>query len=690
MKKVILIVGLLSGYAYGQHQDVHTEEVFVKSSPLKQNTKDTTLSVGILQGEELREKVATTLGETLSQLPGVQSGSFGTGVSQPVIRGQGGNRVRVLIDGLGTADAASVSPDHGFAVEPLVANQIEVIRGPSTLLYGNGAIGGVVNVIDNRIPENKDISGFQFEQRFNSVNDGNTSVLVYDGVFGNIVTHVDGSFTSTEDVEIPGFAIIDEDVPEDENSFGILENSDVENSDINVGLSLVGDSSYIGVSVSHLEKDYGLPPGAHGHEEEHEEEEEGHEEEEHEEEEEIVRIDLEQDRFAIKGGLVFDSFWKELTGHVVISDYMHVELEGDEIGTEFNNDSVESRFELSHGSDDWQGVVGLQLDISEFSAIGDEAFIPEVDTQRTALFVVESFDTGAIKYELGGRVENNLNEIQGCESDITTASLSASALFRVNEENNFLLGLNRSERAPTLEELFSNIQVDACTVAADPEEWVLHIPTRRIELGDPDLDKEVSSNIELAWRNFSGDTSWEVNLFYNQIEDYTFLQDRLPGEENAVVDESIVADFVQEDATFVGLEASLSSSMELSNISHFDYSLFFDTVRGELDQGGNLPRIPAWRLGGEAGIIYENHVIKFQITHVGDQDRVAAFETPSSSYTVVDFYTDFHVDLSNLELVLFLKADNLINADIREHSSITKEFAPGPGRGFTLGARIEI
>ncbi len=675
----------------------HSLEEIVVTAAQPRARADTAFPVNVLSGEKLKESATKTLGDTLHSQAGVSSASFGPGVGQPVIRGQTSNRVRVLQDGVGTLDASLASQDHANAVETLVAERIEVIRGPATLLYGNGAIGGVVNVIDNRIPEKvpEALKG-ELSVRHNTVSEEDSVAFKVDGGSGNVAWHIDGLTRESDNVEVPGLAVDAEaleqleellednlaapggdagmhEEEEVENTNGFIANSDTEANNLTVGISWVGDDSFFGISVNSLENEYGLPPGAHGHEEE------GHEAEE-EEEEEVIRIDMEQTRIDLKGASALSGYFNEFRGRLTVNDYEHAELEGADQGTVFSNEGWEGRFTLRHGGEKRSGVLGLQLGDREFSAVGDEAFIPVVDIQSTGLFAVKTIDRDTWVYEYGLRLDNqSIDPQQGsCNSDESTWAGSVAAIWRYREDSNWLFSINRAERAASAEELFSNIDVTNCQVLVEP---VVHAATRRIEIGDPNLDAEVSQNIELAYRKHAGRVKAEVNFFYNQIDDYIYLEDV------GLDDEIIESHYLQDDATFSGIEAELSVPFELAGDNHMDLRLFTDYVRAELDRGGNVPRIPPQRFGAEVSFSQQQWIVKFSGTVVEDQDDIGRTETATDGYTRFDLYFDYHTQVGSNDLVVFFKGNNLTDEEIRNHTSFLKFFAPEAGRGYEIGLR---
>ena len=672
----------------GQHQghEHDVEEMVVTGAQVKAKA-DTAMPVNVLSGEALRENVGKTLGETLQGQVGVTSASFGPAVGQPVIRGQTSIRVRVLQDGIGTLDASLASQDHANAVEAILAERIEVIRGPATLLYGNGAIGGVVNVIDNRIPEQvpEHLDG-AVELRHNSAADEDTGVFKLDGGSGGFAWHLDGAFRESKNLEIPGLAIDveavealemhedgeEEEEEEIENTDGFVANSDTDSSSITAGASWIGKRGFFGLSVNRLQNEYGLPPsGGHGHHEEGEEsgEEEGEE----------IRIDLEQTRIDLKGATEFDGFFNQLRGRIAINDYEHVELEGAEAGTVFRNEGWEGRFTLKHGDDERSGVLGLQLGDRRFSALGLEAFIPEADIQSSGIFLVETLGM----YEFGLRAERQAIDptAGGCNTSETTWSASAAAILEQTEDANWLFSYSRSERAASVEELLSNIQLDSCQEPADPEQLVRHAATARFEIGNSDLSTETSQNIEVGFRKHAGDLRAEFNVFHNEISDFIYLADIDEFEE------TIISYYLQEDATFTGFEAELTLPFDISDNRHMDLMLFADGVSAELDSGAKVPRIPSMRFGSQLSFSQDDWIVKLKLTSVDDQNDIGINETATEGYTRVDLYFDYHINIGGNEMLLFVKGNNLTDEEIRNHTSFLKNYSPEPGAAYELGLR---
>jgi len=707
------------------HEEDELVEIVV-TAPFEESEAETTLPITILAGEALREQAANSLGETLRNEIGISNSSFGTSVGHPVIRGHSGNRVKVLQNGTTVTDASNVSPDHAEGVEAIMAERLEVIRGPSTLLYGSGAIGGVVNVIDNRIPDSLvEETQFVLQQSRNSVNEEDSTVVSLDASSGNFAFHLDAFRRESENVDIPGFAIdemaveeleeliahyLEEGHDEDhedhdehdddhdeefENTRGFIGNSGSEADGATAGFSWVTDNGFIGFSVSEINNEYGLPTGAHshGHGDEHHDEDEDHHDEEGHEDVEFVRIDMEKTRYDFRTGYDFnDGFIQSFRGSLGVTDYEHSEVEyfedGDShVGTLFSNEGMDGRFTLTHAPmGNWTGVWGLQLEDSEFSAIGEEAFIPESDISSLGLFGVERYDAANWTAEIGIRFDqNDIDPSGACDYDGNTTSISGSFLYDVSEQANLLFGASRSQRAPSIEELFSNVSSTTCMQFADDEDLVLHAATGLLEIGNPLLDEETSNNLEFGYRRHGDTVSGELSAYHNEIDDYIYLD--FTGETH---DGANLATYFQRDATFTGLEGEITFNLVDNGDSSLALSLFGDFVDAEFDRGGNIPRIAPAKAGAKLRYFGENWSVHFHVTRYTEQDDVGELELETPGYTLVSVYADYHFAVGASDLKLFVRGDNLKDEEIRNHTSWLKNFAPEAGRGVTMGLRYEF
>ncbi|MGI9308976.1 MAG: TonB-dependent receptor, partial [Gammaproteobacteria bacterium] len=462
------------------------EEIIVTAVPISDLLQPTQ----VLSGDELLLKNAPTLGETLADEPGVSSSYFGPASSRPIIRGLSGSRVSMLSDSAASLDVSDVSPDHAVTVEALLADQIEIIRGPASLLYGSTAAGGLVNVVDSRIPKqpSEKLIGGAVEARGDTAAEERTYVGRLDGGAGGFAWHVDGFTRETENIEIAGFATADPTERPPEEQSGTLPNSYSESDGYAGGLSWVGDRGYLGASLSVFESTYGLPGPA--------------EEEEGEGEPEFFEgpfLDMEQVRTDIRGEYGFeDGLLDSLRFVLGNNDYEHKEVEpSGEVATTFDNEQWQLRLEATHRSLlGMSGAFGVQLDDRDFAAVGEEAFIAPTETQAVGVFLLEEadFDWGQVQF--GVRVEDLEHDNETFQEYSDTAwSLSAGAGVFVGFDSEIVANLSLTQRNPNTEELYSD---------------GAHIATRQFEIGLLAVDggsatTEDAKNIELGWRRTQGD-----------------------------------------------------------------------------------------------------------------------------------------------------------------------------------------
>jgi len=625
--------------------------------PGAQSLEHTAQPLSVLTGEALDRHQANTLGETLSHEPGVTGSHFGAGASRPVIRGLDGPRVRILQDGIGALDVSTISADHQVTIEPFQAEQIEIMRGPATLLYGSGASGGLVNVVTGRIPEY--VPAFEAEVlgQYESANNGRTLGLKVRGGEDQFALHFDGLERDAQDYEA---------------AIGTIENSFVESSNYNLGGSFVGSRGFVGVSVGRYDSTYGIPVeehhGGHGHE--------------------GVFIDQEQDRINFAAQLD-----RPLPGLRSVSfrssynDYTHTEFEGPgEIGTVFQNEAWESRLEFNHVPiGPFTGSVGLQYIDRDFAAIGEEAFVPPAEQQSFGLFAFEDSDWRDWHFEIGGRLEHqDTQPANGGDISHTVYSISGGALYEFMPGYAVGLNVTRAERAPALEELLS---------------FGPHLATGTFEIGDSSLDEETSNNLDLSLHKTTGNMSWRTNLFVNVIEDFIFLQSQdrdddgnadFVDEAGNPGDELLLANYAQADAIFYGLEAELLYGLFDDARGSLDARLFGDWVRGKLEGGDNLPRISPARLG--IALDYHRGPWQADIENifVFEQDRTAPLETETDGYSMLNAGLSYTLNQTSAETRLFLRARNLLDEDARRHNSFLKDAAPLVGRSFLIGLNVRF
>lgn len=675
MNKTLLWTALLS-VTFGLSAQDASDETATELSPITvtadpfagRSPVEATQPTSVLGGDALERARGNTLGETLANQPGVHSADFSAGASRPVIRGLGGPRVRLLDGGAGIIDASSVSPDHNVAVEPFRARQIEILKGPATLLYGSGAIGGVINVVSDLVPDGP-LHGAEGSLGYvnSSVDSGNQFFGHVGGGNGRFAFHLDGLTRDSDDYEVPGFA--DSDGAEEPDAVrGFVENSAVESDSFAGGASWTGNHGYLGIGLSRYTSLYGIP----GH----------HEEEEPmigmmppaEEEEEVVRIDLEQTRTELRGGwnTPFGVF-ERARGSVVFTDYEHQELEGAEIGTLFANDGTELRLELTHRpTAGWRGVFGVQALEQEFAAIGEEAFVPPVDTRNLGLFIVEERDFAAHRLSLGARVETVEHSASGNPNrDYDLFSLSGGLHLELSEGNHLNINLSLAERAPDVQELYSD----------GP-----HLATSTFERGNLNLDTERALNLDVGYAGEYAMLFYGIDVFYTRYTDFIFgseVDTNNDGEPDFVHEDGdvepdgdlLLIDFLQEDADFFGFEAEFGVNLTAEH----RLSVFTDLVRAERDSGDKLPRIPASRIGlnysgGHGQLSYGASLVR-----VNRQSQATELEGDTDGYTLLGLDLGYRIPLGAGDIDLKLRARNLLDEEARNHVSFLKNLAPLPG-----------
>ncbi|MDR4515649.1 TonB-dependent receptor domain-containing protein [Nitrosomonas sp.] len=614
----------------------------------------------VLQEDELRRKREASLGDMLSRELGVSSSSFGPGASRPIIRGQDSSRIQVLESGVGMGDLSVISPDHAVASDTLNASKIEILRGPATLLYGSGTSGGVVNVISERIPDRmfKSPQG-HFEGRFNSALEERSGVFSASGSQGQLAWHIDGAKRKTNDVKIPGRA----DRTNSDSESGVIRNSAIDSSNISAGASYIGERGYVGLSVSRLDNFYGIPGP------------------------ELAKIDMNQTRYGLAGELD-NPVWgfQKLKMRVNYNDYRHDELEeSGDIGTRLNNDEVDGRLELMHlPVASWQGVLGVQFQHQDFSARGEEAFLPSAQSHSVGVFVLEQYQWRRWLFEIGGRLEHvnrNPADVALSVKDFNLYSVSAGSAWMFADGYQIDLTATRGQRAPIINALYAN---------------GIHVATNTFDIGDSSLTKETSNNFDLSLQKTDGAVTGRINLFYNHINDYIFqrasdsnadgLPDRVNDEGELDLNGAfLIQNFAQTRAHFYGLEAETRMAILPDRLN---MRLFTDIVYGKLRNNGNVPRLTPLRFGLEFDYFQGNWQGNFNVTRVTKQERTAALETETPGYTLMNAELGYRFKRGESSFhTLFLQGRNLLNEDMRVHTSFLKDVAPLPGRAVIVGIR---
>lgn len=641
---------------------IHIDEIFITGSPLGRDRFDVVQGTSVLTGDRLAAALRPSIGETLSSQPGVTSTFFGPYASRPIIRGFDGDRIRVLFDGIGSIDASSVSPDHQTAGDSMGAERIEVLRGPATLLYGTSAIGGVVNIIDGRIPQEVPARGYHghaiggygtnANERFVS---GGADANVANG----LMIHADGSWRKTGDYSVPGYA---SEEAEEEGIRGRVENTDGRTASGVGGASYVSENGVIGAAVQRFTSNYGV--AGHHHHEEGAEEEVSHEET-------LVRIDLKQTRVDLKGEVRdLGSLITTVRARAAFGDYQHQEIEGADVGTTFTNEGWEGRLEAMHAPlGPLNGIFGIQYRTRDFAAIGDEAFTPPSDTSHVAGFLLESAVIGPWRLEAGGRIEGTRIALpDGSGRKFTSAAASGSVAYEFATDTLIGATVSWTERPPTAEELFSE----------GP-----HLATNQFERGNAALGEEEAVNLEITLRRSVGPVTGSVSLYRTWYDRFVFAQ-----QTGAEVDELPVFQFTAVDARFQGIE----SEVTLQAIDEATYGLAFDAgldvVRAtNVTAGEPLPRIPPFRYRFGVEARWQMLDGRIEVAGAAAQNRTSLLETSTDGYTFLNARLGYK-PFEDQDVQFVLQAQNLTNAAGRPHTSFLKDIAPLPGRDVRLYLRV--
>ncbi|QZP09695.1 TonB-dependent receptor [Caenibius sp. WL] len=644
-------------------------DIVVTASPLEQTVDETATPVITLTGDDLVHRRQATLGDTLAGQPGINFDNFGGGASRPVIRGQTTPRVQALSDGSNIQDASAISPDHAVTTEPLLLRGIEVVRGPATLLYGGGAIGGAINLLDDKVPTAIPEGGITgvAEGRFGTADDERSLIGGLTAGVGPFAFRVEGVHRSSNDYRVPG-------------RFGErhVDGSYNDTSTFSVGGSWVGADGYIGLAYTRQRSEYGLPGHSHEYESCHPHGislhcgGHGHDDDDHDHDhdhghEEVPFVKLRSERFDIRS-----EYRDPLPGfekarfRMSFTDYKHDEIEGDEVSTTFKNKAHDLRFELTHKPlAGLHGVFGVQHSNSKFSAFGEEAFLPENRTRNTALFLMETLQTGPVRFELSARhewqtVETTLNR----KVSHRPFSISGAAIWDIGSDYSLALSLTRSQRAPNAQELYAN---------------GVHMATNTYELGTATLGKETAKSIDLTFRKKAGATTFTIGAYHQDFDNYIFANTLDRFEDFRLIR------YTAADAKFTGIDGEIRHQFT----PDFGISAFGDYVRAKLKGGlGNLPRIPAGRLGARADGKWGPLSADLEYYHVFEQGKVASFETRTPGYDMLNATLAYKLELGpKAHAELFVRASNLTNELAYNHASFIKEASPLRGRNFVFGLR---
>ncbi len=661
------------------------DEMMVTASRFDQTLFQQVQPASILSGKNLQLKLQPTLGETLNNEPGVSSTSFGPGASRPVVRGLGDDRVRILQNGTSVIDVSNVSPDHAVATDPLTIRSVEVVRGPATLLYGPNTIGGVVNVIDDRIPQERFEGTYpsgKFETSAGSVDDlfSQSGALTWGA--GPLVFHLDAFNRSTENLNIPGFARsaalratapLPPGTPE---PYGFIPNSATDSKGAGLGGSYIWDGGFLGLSFSGIDSTYGTVAAPD------------------------VTIGLSQRRWDLRGAVYNPTPWiKEINSKLGYSDYDHTEFEAGAVGTQFLIEGYNGRVEVLHekiGS--FEGAFGVESQGTDFSALGAEAFLPPVETQTNSVFFFEELPIDKFRLQFGARYDHQTAETDfspgfgpSQSREFDAFSTSIGLVYNPVEDYAVALSLAYTQRPPTYVELYAN----------GP-----HIATGTFEIGDPNLGTENSLSLDLSLRKKAGRVTGSISGFYYRFSDFVSAQptggvdpvDGLP----IFIYQPIGADFYGgEIETTFHLLAPVEAATPVTDSKaptpaptsdqRLDLILRADYVHAEDRKTGEpIPRIPPFRVS--AALDYANGPFSARLEgqYAAQQDRHANFELATDGYFLVNASVSYDLKLGGFDTTLYLRGTNLTDEEARQSTSFLKDIAPMAGRGVIAGLRTEF
>ena len=653
-KKPSLLAAALAAFSvtatHAQAAPVVVDKVIVTASPFADQDELQAVQPGVvIRRDALLRDRAASLGDTLTTQAGIQSSSFGPGASRPVIRGLDGPRIKTAENGVGTMDVGSISPDHAVTAEVLGARQIEILRGPATLLYGSGAIGGLVNVVTDRIPQGHSdglrlltdtrLSSAERTRDFGAQLRSSAGPIAFTGEFSN---RRSSDYETAHD--------------------GKLANSATATRNGSFGTSYILNNGFVGVGINRFQSKYGVPsPDA-------------------------TRIDMKRDRFELLGELNTVIGLERIRFSAVNNHYQHAELESTgAVGTVFRNTSTSARVDLqTRPIAGWRTVIGADVEQGKFSAVGTETIVPPTDTKTLAMFAVTERHVGPGRIELGARIEA-LKHTPGVDvalpgRSFSLASSSVAYQYVLTPSSAMTASFSHAERAPAIEELYSK---------------GAHIATLTYDLGNAQLAKERSQNFDLSYKLQSAAWSVRASVYRNTIKHFIYgasvdanhdgVADRVNVEGDiAPGAELLKREFKNVNARLTGAELSVAYAPSQG----FGFTSMADTVRGTISNvdGGNLPRISPSRIGGQLTWRAGNWYADGGATHVFKQNQVAAFETATPGFTRIDASVRYRWSFTaNRNADIYVLGKNLSNRDMRVHTSFLKDFAPLPGRSIFVG-----
>jgi iron complex outermembrane receptor protein len=680
----VLVSTLFSSSVLGQNQGFE-----ITATGSQEATQSILTPTKILQGDELLNKLGTTLGATLANELGVSATGYGAGSSRPVIRGLEGARVQILQNGLSVGDVSNISQDHAVGNNMQNTHQVEILRGAAALLYGSGSSGGLVNVVNDRILTNlPDRPTGAINTSYETVNNGRAGSLELDGAFGSVAVHIDTAISNANNYSIPGSSTQSQGEPVGgwtvppegnggNNYTGKLPNTFSNQNNLGFGISYIGQSGYTGISVERLNNNYGIPTPEGG------------------------SINQSQNRYDFQHQ-TRDPFagFSSIKFSAANTNYTHTEFASTgEAASQWKNIANEARLELSHNPlMGWKGTFGVQVTAASLNATevgsGSYAIVPPTKTNSNALFWIEEGKWSALQGSLGVRfntVSQSPNTATVLESQDTTAgsltpaitlqnrnfnlmSYSAGGLWNFIQGHGLGVAYTVSQRAPSAQELYS---------------YGAHESTATFDIGNPNLSKETSNNLELNYQKTLGLLRSKASIYVNRFNNYIYgyYTGNAINNGGQEGDGFSVVTAQQAAATIKGIEGEITYNWREQGLGG---RIFGDASQGNFDAGGNLPLQPAPRLGAEIAHQKNGWLTNATYIYSYQQNRLASWEQgPAPSYNLLNAGISYTERVKEVNWTVYLNMKNLLNEQIRYATTpmAVRLYAPQPGRSFMVGLR---
>jgi len=689
MRFVSIICALLLSniVCAGEGQNLQIEEIPVTANPLSLQSDEMAVPVQIFSGTDLQNRKNPSLGATLDMVPGITNNSWGDSVGQPVIRGMDSNRIKFLNNGMEIKDVSNMSGDHAVAIDTISSERIEIIRGPASVIYGGGAVGGVINIIDHRI-HSEFVDGMigKYDQNFGGAGSGASSAITVDYGVKNVMFHIDGYRRDSKNIKTPGFSVSkylaesDDEFARDKYGKDTVVNSYNESDGGSFGASYFFNNGYTGLSFTKHQQNYGNPLEDGG----------------------MMDLNSNQYDYVLEKNKI-SSFISKMKIKLGYSDYDHQEVEpSGDVGLEYIDKGIDGKLEFTHSLfNKSSGIFGVDFGNSQFQKTQGDPFIANNHRKNLSFYLLEDYFINDHKISVGFRQQfdrfrsNDFTSDDGCtetyssgtdcessggtensttfardKKTFNSSSLALGTVSKLNNQWTMLVNLSHSERSPAHNELFA---------------YGHHHATETIEQGSRDLKRERSNTLDAQFKWSNQKTNFSVSPYYTDFASYIGLlnsgetQNHLhEGEEDS--EALAVYKYTNIPAKFYGFE--VQGDMSLSN--NYGLNLWGDFVKAKNKNGGNLPRIPPVRIGG--GLSYERNTFSssLDLMHVFSQTDIGPYELKTDDFTNMTLTMNYFLPKYN-NVKFYLKGDNLLDQEKRDHVSFLKDKVLMGERSLMLG-----